>query len=161
MKVVAKEKEEKMNSNKKTHRMLEDVKINVKIKLSVLWIALMFFYLYNDVLTFFRRDHVEEILTGEIAGIQITPAFMLAAAILMSIPILMTFLSLALPARVNRPINIIVGIFHIVVLFGSFAGPGELWAYFALYMIFEGVLIALIVWYAWKWPIQEVTPGVQ
>ena len=40
--------------------MLEDVKINVKIKLSALWVALMFFYLYNDVFGSYRQDIVEK-----------------------------------------------------------------------------------------------------
>jgi hypothetical protein len=38
------------------------------------------------------------------------------------------------------------------------AVPGETWAYYALYMIFEAVFIVLIVWHAWKWPTQEVSP---
>jgi len=33
-----------MNTNKKTPRILEDVKINVKMKLSALWVAVMFLY---------------------------------------------------------------------------------------------------------------------
>ena len=146
-----------MNSEEKTATILEDPKVNIKTKLSLFWVALMFFYLYNDVITFFRQDHMEEVLTGEIGGIQITPPFLLAAAILMAIPIFMIFLSLALPARANRWTNIIVGIFHAGLLFGGFAA-GELWAYFALYMVFEGVFIALIVWHAWKWPTQEGMP---
>ncbi len=38
-----------MNTNKKTTRILEDVKINVKIKLSVLWVAVMLCYIYGDL----------------------------------------------------------------------------------------------------------------
>jgi hypothetical protein len=34
--------------------MLEDVKINVKFKLSALWVTLMFFYLYADILAFYQ-----------------------------------------------------------------------------------------------------------
>ncbi|MEE9167206.1 MAG: DUF6326 family protein [Candidatus Neomarinimicrobiota bacterium] len=144
-----------MNSIKTTARIFEDVKINVKMKLSLLWVALMFFYLYNDVFTFFRAEHIKEVLTGEVAGIQITQVFLFGAAILMAIPSFMVFLSLILPAKVNRRTNIIVGIFHIVVLLATLFVPGELWAYYALYMIFEAVFIALIVWHAWKWPRQE------
>ena len=36
-----------MNSEKKTATILEDVKINVKIKLSALWVALMFLYVWT------------------------------------------------------------------------------------------------------------------
>jgi len=138
---------------------LEDVKINVKIKLSLLWVVLTFFYLYNDVISFFRRDTIEMVLSGEVGPIQITPTFLLLMAILMAIPIFMIFLSIALPARVNRWVNIIVGIFHAVVLVSFFvAVPGEVHAHYALYLIFEAVFIVLIVWHAWKWPTQEVSP---
>jgi len=144
-----------MNSNKKTARILEDVKINVKIKLSALWVALVFFYSYNDVISFFRQDTIEGVLSGGIGGAIVTPTFLFAMAILLAIPIFMLVLSLALPARVNRRTNIIVGIFHAVVLLATLLVPGELWAHYALYMIFEAVFIALIVWTAWKWPKQE------
>jgi hypothetical protein len=139
-------------------KVLADPKINVKIKLSILWIALMFFYLYNDVISFYRKDIVEEVLTGEIAGIQFSQATLFVAAVLMSIPIFMVFLSVALPAKMNRPTNIIVGIFHAVVLAATMLVPGETWAYYALYMVFEAMFIALIVWHAWKWPEQEDLP---
>jgi len=137
--------------------MLEDVKINVKIKLSLLWVVLVFFYLYNDVISFFRRETIEIVLSGEVpGGIQITQTFLFAMAILMAIPIFMIFLSLALPAKVNRWVNIILGIFHAVVLVTFFVlVPGETVAHYALYQILEAVFIVLIVWHAWKWPKQE------
>ena len=139
----------------KASNVLEDKKINVKIKLSVLWIVLMFFYLYNDVLSFFRQDTIQDALNGEMAGIQITPMFLLGGAVLMAIPILMVFLSVELPARMNRPLNIIMGIFHIIILAGTVLVPGELWPNYALYMALEAVFIFLIIWYAWKWPNPE------
>jgi hypothetical protein len=144
-----------MNSTKKTARALEDVKVNVKIKLSGLWVALMFFYLYNDVISFFRRDTIEDVLSGELAGVQVSQLFLFGAAVLMAIPILMVVLSLALPARVNRWTNVIVGIFHAVVLVATLLVPGETWAHYALYMAFEALFIVLIVWTALKWPRQE------
>jgi len=132
---------------------MEDVKINVKIKLAALWVVLVFFYLYNDVISFFRRETIEIVLSGEVpGGIQITQTFLFAMAILMAIPIFMIFLSLALPAKVNRWVNIIVGIFHAVVLVTFLVlVPGETVAHYALYQILEAVFIILIVWYAWKW----------
>ena len=145
-----------MDSNRKTARILEDVKINVKIKLSLFWVALMFFYLYNDVFSLFQPGHIEELIEGELAGIQFTQELLLGAAILMALPSFMIFLSLTLKAKANRWVNIIVGIFHAIVLVSTLLVPGELWAYYALYMIFEAVFIVLIVWHAWKWPTQEI-----
>ena len=131
--------------------MFEDLKINVKIKLSALWVALMFLYLYNDVFGSFRQDQVEKVLSGEIGLNQVS---LFGAAILMAIPIFMIFLSLSLPAKVNRRVNIIVGIAYAVVLVLVMLVP-ETWAYYLFYEILEAVFIALIIRYAWKWPKQE------
>lgn len=131
---------------------LEDVKVNVKIILSGLWIALMFFYAYNDILSFFRKDIAEEVLTGKMGGIEINQTFLFGAGILMSIPIFMIFLSLILPAKYNRWVNIIVGIFHIIILLASMLVPGDLWINYALYEILEAIFIILIIWFAWTWP---------
>jgi len=149
-------KEKKMDSNKKEPKILEDVKINVKTKLSALWVALVFFYLYNDVISFFRGDIIEEVIAGKPGGVQISQQFLFGMAALMAIPIVMVFLSLALRANVNRWVNIILGIFHIGLLVTvTLLVPGETWAYYALYMVFEAVFMVLIVYHAWKWPTQE------
>ena len=42
-----------MNTNKKTVRILEDVKISTKMKLSALWAAVMFCYIFGDINSFF------------------------------------------------------------------------------------------------------------
>jgi len=153
-----KEGKEKMNSQKKTAPTLEDPKVNIKTKLAILWITLMWFYAYNDIISFFRKDTHEGALSGEFEGVVISQEFLFAASVLMAIPIFMVFLSIALPAKINRPLNIIMGIFHAVVLAGTLTVPGETWAHYTLYMIFEAVFIALIVWFAWKWPIMEGVP---
>ncbi len=139
-----------MNSDKKTTRILEDVKINVKIKLAALWATVMFIYVYVDIFGFYRPGIIEEIIAGEVAGIQINQVFLLGALILMIIPSLMVFLSLALPAKVNRWVNIIVGIAYIVVVL-SFI-PGETYAFYIFGSIVESLLLLLVVWHAWKWP---------
>ena len=148
-----------MNSSKKSARVLEDVKINVKIKLSALWVALMFFYLYADILSYYTPGHIEDVISGEVVGIQINQVFLLGAAILMAIPAVMVFLSLTLKAKANRWANIILGIFHAGVLLTTMFLPVETvetWIYQIFYIIVEAVFIALIVRYAWKWPQQGV-----
>jgi hypothetical protein len=89
---------------------------------------------------------------GEIALNQV---FLFGAAILMAIPIFMIFLSPALPAKVNRRVNIIAGIVYVGILVPAMLVPGKTWAYYIFYEILEAVFIALIVWHAWKWPKQE------
>jgi hypothetical protein len=131
---------------------LEDIKINVKIKLALFWVALMFFYLYNDLFSFFKPGTVEELVGGSLEGIVFTQELLFGAALLMALPSIMIFLSLTLKAKLNRMVNIIVGIFHMVVLVGTMLVPGDLWVFYATYMVFEAVFIVLIVWHAWKWP---------
>ena len=142
-----------MNSETKTATILEDVKINVKIKLSVLWATVMFLYIYVDFFGFYKPGEIENILAGKVWEFEITQAWALGALILMTIPSLMVFLSLALPAKTNRWTNIIVATLYIVVAIGN--PIGESWAFIYFGSIVEVVLLSLIVWYAWKWPKQE------
>jgi hypothetical protein len=48
---------------------LEDLKTNLKVRISPLWITLMLCYSYADVLGFYSPGNLAEILTGEIAGV--------------------------------------------------------------------------------------------
>ena len=51
---------------------LKDIEVNVKIKLALFWVALMFFYLYNDLFSMFQPGHVAELVEGHLEGIQFT-----------------------------------------------------------------------------------------
>ena len=143
-----------MDTNKKTVRILDDVKIDVKIKLSALWVTLMLFYIYADIMGFYTPGIIEKVMSGEVGPIQITEVFLFVMAIWMAVPSVMVFLSLTLKANANRWVNIIVGLVSIVVLGASFF-VGELTARYTFQAIMEGIFIALIVWHAWKWPKQE------
>jgi hypothetical protein len=132
-------------------KILEDVKVNVKIKLSALWIVLMFCYTYADILGFYAPGNLEELLSGEIAGIKMTQSMLLGSAILMVIPSLMVFLSLILKPNINRLVNILAGIIYFIVL-GSTLFTGRNPAYYLLFAALKAVLLVLIVWLSWKWP---------
>ena len=98
-----------MNSNRKTARILEDVKINVKRKLSALWVAAMLCYAYGEILGFMKPGAIEDYRIGIGAtGAPITHVALLLIAISMAIPIVMVFLSLTLKPKVNRWANIIL-----------------------------------------------------
>jgi hypothetical protein len=142
-----------MNSEKKTATVLEDPKINVKLKLSALWITIMFLYIYVDIFGFYKPGVIEDILLGKVWTFDITQAWALSAMILMTIPSLMVFMSLALPAKVNRGTNIIVGAVYILVGLGTMVG--ETWAFYIFGHILGIVLLLLIVWTAWTWPKQK------
>jgi len=133
--------------------MLEDLKINIKIKLTSYWIALMFLYIYNDILSLYQPGHVKELVEGHLQGIYFTQSILFGAAVLMALPGLMVLLSVTLKARVNRLLNIIAGIFHILVLITTqFIGDGDTWYYWRFYELLELIVLLLIIWTAWKWP---------
>jgi hypothetical protein len=132
---------------------LEDRKVNVKAKLALLWVALMFFYIYNDILSLFQPGHVAELVEGQLGGVHFTPTILFGAAVLQAGPSIMILLSLTLRARANRLANIIAGILYVLVLLGTqFVGEGEVWFYWRLYELLEALFLALIIWTAWKWP---------
>lgn len=78
-----------------------------RIFLSGLWVATVLTYLYGDVLRIMSGD-AERMMAGQ--G-QLTQVMWLGMAALMAIPIVMVFLSLALPRRLNRWANVIVAVF--------------------------------------------------
>ena len=136
--------------------MLEDGKVHVKVKLALLWVALMFLYVYNDIFSMYQPGHVAELVEGQLEGVMFTQTLLFGAAVLMAFPGFMVLLSLTLKARANRILNIVVGILHILVLIGTqFVGEGETWFYWRFYELLEALFLALIIWTAWKWPISE------
>ncbi len=143
-----------MKTNNKSRGILENVKVNVKIRLSALWVTLMLCYIYADILSLFSPGAVEEMLAGNMGPFPVTQTALLSASILMIIPALMVFLSLILNPKANQWTNIIVGILYALVSIGNLVG--ETWAYYLVFGIIEIALTILVVFYAWKWPKMEV-----
>ena len=127
----------------------EALNINVKLKLSALWAALMLLYIYADHFSLFRTGQIEEMISGRIGPFAVTQGSLLAFSILMIIPAVMVFLSLALKAKVSRWANIILGVLYTCVNISNLIG--ETWVYYMFFGVVELVLTSLIVWYAWKW----------
>ena len=127
----------------------QTMKINVKMKLSALWVALMLLYIYCDIYSLFRTGQLEEMISGRMGPFSVTQGSLLSASILMIIPALMVFLSLTLNPRVDRWANIILGVLYTLVNISNLIG--ETWVYYIFFGIVELVLTFLIVGYAWKW----------
>ena len=134
-----------MNSIKKTTE-AEDM----KIKLSTLWIVVMFNIAFADIVGFLHPGALEQIMRGEV-GFELTQGLLLVFSILLEIPIAMIFLSRVLKYRVNRWANIIAG--AITILFVIVGGSTTL--SYIFFATIEIVCMSLIIWYAWMWPKQE------
>ena len=123
---------------------------DVQITISALWVAVMLSSLMGDVLRFYEPGIIEQIIAGEVEGMQMTHKGLLVSAIFMVIPIVMVVLSMTLNYNANRWANIIFSIF--------FFGFTLIWLLVKpppAYKIFLGsvglVFNALIVWYAYMW----------
>lgn len=126
---------------------LKDIK--VRLKLATLWTSSMFLYIYVDYFHFYMPGQMDDILKGKVFVFDITQRFLTGALILMTIPALMIFLSVALPAKVSRWMNIIVGSLFIPINIFNLAGL--LWVHMVLAVVVEVALLGLIIRYAWKW----------
>jgi hypothetical protein len=131
----------------------DDVRVGVRLKISALWIAVLLLFAYGDIFGFFQPGQIEEVIAGEISGIEITQIFLFAASVYIAVASVMVFLSLVLKPTVNRLANIVLPILFIVSIVASVIG--EDWAYFFLLSIVESALLLLIIRYAWTWPRQE------
>ena len=138
-----------MSTNQKTlQNGLEDIMVNMK--LAALWASMMFFYIYVDYFGLHMPGHLQNILAGKVFVFDITPVFLLTALVLTTIPALMIFLSVALPAKVNRWTNIIVA--AVWIPYTLFNLVGEFWMHMVYGAVVEVILQLLIIRYAWKWP---------
>jgi len=142
-----------MNAISNVTRELEDIKVPVKLKLAALWASSMFLYIYVDYFALYMPGKIEGILAGKIFVFDISYVFLLIALISVTIPALMIYLSVALPAKVNRWANIIIAAVYIPYTLFNLAG--ETWAHMVFGAAVEVVLLLLIIRYAWKWPKQE------
>lgn len=143
-----------MNTQETPQNILEDVNVNLKLKLAALWVSFMFFYIYVDYFHLYMPNKVGDILKGKVFVFDITQGFLLIALVLVAIPVMMVFLSVALPANVNRLTNIIVAVLYIPYMLFNLAG--EAWAHMVFGAAVEVVLLCLIIRYAWKWPRVEI-----
>jgi Family of unknown function (DUF6326) len=131
---------------------LEDVRIDVRHRISALWIAVLFLYAYGDIFGFFRTGAIKDITAGKVSGIEITQGFLFGVSVYIAIASAMVFLSLVLRPRVARWTNIVLPILYIVSIVATCIG--ETWAYYIFLSVAESALLLLAVWYAWKWPKQ-------
>ena len=141
-----------MSTNQKTlQNGLEDIMVNMK--LAALWASMMFFYIYVDYFGLHMPGHLQNILAGKVFVFDITQVFLLTALVLTTIPALMIFLSVALPAKVNRWTNIIVA--AVWIPYTLFNLVGEFWMHMVYGAVVEVILQLLIIRYAWKWTEQK------
>jgi hypothetical protein len=133
---------------------LDDLKVHVKLKLSALWAALMFCYIYGDYFGLYVPGQLKGMLAGNGPIGPVSQGTLVATSVLLAVPGIMVFLSLVLPPKVNRWLNLVLSAFYIVVMLMTMPGA---WYFYILLGIIEIALGMLTIWYAWNWPKRPVT----
>lgn len=118
--------------------------METKLKLSTLWIVVLFNVLFADILSIMVELVNKNTLNGLIGEVTTTMAI---AAIITNIPILMIYFSKSLSFRINRLLNIIAGIITIIYVIGG----GSLLPHYIICASIETILLITIIWTAWKW----------
>lgn len=141
-----------MNGTKSARPALQDVTIPVKLKLSALWASVMFCYIYADYFGLYVPGALSEMLAGRIGPLgPVTQQVLLGTSLVLAIPSVMIFLSVALTPTLNRWLNITCGVIYTLIILVTMWR----WAFFIVYGVIEVALTGLIVRYAWTWPKQE------
>src|SRR5829696_4131401 len=130
---------------------LEDQRIPVRAKLAAAWTSFMFFYIYVDYLHLYKPGAIDDILAGVVFEFDISQTFVVISLMLVGIPSLMILLSMTLPARANRTLNLVVASLYIPV--SAFNVLGESWIlFYGFGIVIEVILLAFILRSAWTWP---------
>ena len=138
-------------SRTSTTSTLHDPPMPVKGKLAAAWTSLMFLYIYVDHLNLYKPGGVEDILAGRVFEFEATQGFVIVALALVGTPAVMVVLSAALPARMNRPLNLVVGALYVPVSVFNLSG-GEWLGFYGLGVVVEVLVLAFVLRTACTWP---------
>jgi hypothetical protein len=119
--------------------------IDMKVRLSTLWIVVMINMIYADIFSIIvelvNRNTLD--IPGDVKIV------MTIAAVVTNIPILMIYLSRILPYKLNRLSNIIAGIFTIIYVIGG----GDFAPHYIIIASIEIIVLLMIIIKSWKWTI--------
>lgn len=122
--------------------------IDMKTRLSTLWILVMFNMVFADIFSIM----VELVNKNTLAIPGDVKTIMAIAAVVTNIPILMIYLSRILPYRSNRLTNIFAGILTI----GYVIGGGDFAPHYIIIALVEIIVLLLIIVKSWKWKMEPI-----
>lgn len=136
---------------------LHDIPVHVRFKLSALWTALMFCYIYGDYFGLYVPGKLQGMINGTGPVGPVSEGTLVGTAVMLAIPALMVLLSLVAPASLARWLNIGFGLVYAGIMLLTM--PGAWWFYLTLGVIEIALSLATVV-VAWRWPRREVSRAV-
>lgn len=118
---------------------------------SALWLFAILNYLYCDVLGSHDPEYMRALISdGGPEGVEMTPGFLLGAAVLMTIPMVSVLLSRIASHGLARWSSVVAGIVMTLVQVATlFVGTATM--YYLYFSVIEIATTATIVVVAWRW----------
>lgn len=117
--------------------------MDIKVRLSTLWILVMFNMIFADIFSIMvelvNKNTLQ--IPGDVKTV------MAIAAILTNIPIFMIFLSRILTPKTNKITNITAAILTLIYVIGG----GDYAPHYIIIALIETGLLITIIIYSWKW----------
>lgn len=137
--------------DQRTSTGLDDPPVPVRLRLALLWVAMLLVVAYVDVFMFFRADVLEAALDGEVSGtaFAVGQGFLVGALGYVLPAILMVVASLYLRARALRTTTLVLAPLYAASI--VWFCVGETWVYYLTGSAVEVVLLVAITATAWRW----------
>lgn len=126
------------------------MKMDKKVLLSTLWIFVTVNYIFCDVFTLFHAPDLNQFLTGQVGGIELSESFLLTFAIIMEFAMVMIVLSRFFKYSLNRWFNIIGGIAFTLIQAATLL-DGDFTMHYLFFSLVEISATIYIGWTAWNW----------
>ena len=130
--------------------------VGIRARLSAAWVFVMLNMVFADILSFMSPGALQQILAGTADGLQITPGFLLVAAVVAEVPMAMVLLSLLLPQRTARWANIAAAMVTVTFVLGM----GSATPHYVFIAAVETLGCLAIAWWSWTWrPAERRVPS--
>lgn len=130
---------------------LEPLRVNSRVKISALWVSMLFVFLYVDLFSLYRADVRADLEAGELGGFTVGQGFLLGITAYVVIPSLMVIGTLVLPPQACRVANIGLGALYALTIIAGAVDERSQY-YYVVGSAIEVALLAAIIYYAWFWP---------
>jgi hypothetical protein len=132
---------------------LDDVRVPTRYKLAAIWASVMSCYIYADYFELYVPGKLRGMLAGRMEPLgAVSQGVLLGTSAMLAVPSLMIVLSVLLPGRLCRWLNVAVGLVYTAIQLLVVSSSG--WAFYIGFGLLETALTALVVWTAWSWPKQ-------
>ena len=126
--------------------------VGTRARLSAAWVFVMLNMVFADILSFMSPGALQQVIAGTAEGIQITPAFLLVAAVVAEVAIAMVLLSLLLPQRAARWANIGAAVVTVAYVLGMASAT----PHYVFLAALETLGCLAIAWWSWTWrPVEQ------